>query len=72
MLCVQVNPELALVWDVGQKMWQRDFPGIYESLKEWPEHLKPIMDHLCGELTKKFITTMEVSLTDTKLVVQLY
>jgi COP9 signalosome complex subunit 8 len=49
-----VNPDLALVWGVGQKMWQRDFPGIYESLKkEWPEHLKPIMDHLCESTRKR-------------------
>lgn len=38
-------PEVALIWAVGQRMWQRDFPGIYESLrKDWSESVKPIMD----------------------------
>jgi len=38
------NPELSLVWAVGQNMWQRDFSTTYESLdKPWSETLKPIM-----------------------------
>ncbi|XP_060587818.1 COP9 signalosome complex subunit 8-like [Ruditapes philippinarum] len=37
-------PELALLWAVGQKMWQRDFPGIYETIqKEWTDPYKDIM-----------------------------
>ncbi|CAE1150404.1 COPS8 [Acanthosepion pharaonis] len=41
------HPELGHMWSVGQKMWQRDFPGIYEVLnREWPENLKPTMNAL--------------------------
>ncbi|KAL3854380.1 hypothetical protein ACJMK2_013651 [Sinanodonta woodiana] len=38
------NPELSQIWSVGQKLWQRDFPGAYEVLKkDWTEVYKPIM-----------------------------
>lgn len=39
------TPELATIWAVGQKMWVRDFPGVYETLKkDWSEGIKPIMN----------------------------
>ncbi len=45
----QGNAELGLVWAVGQKMWQRDFQGVYEALKkDWNNGLKPIMDAVLG------------------------
>jgi len=32
-------------------MWQRDFPGTYENLKnEWSDGLKPIMDAVLGRI----------------------
>jgi len=47
------HPELAQVWAVGQAMWVRDFPAIYEALnKEWSEPVKPIMGAL-QESTRK-------------------
>ena len=46
----QANPDLALIWNVGQKMWQREFPAIYESLnKEWSDPMKPIMGAILGK-----------------------
>ena len=50
---LQANAELALIWAVGQCMWQRDFPSIYEALdKQWSEPLKPIMSALHGKWGK--------------------
>ncbi|XP_045178904.2 COP9 signalosome complex subunit 8-like [Mercenaria mercenaria] len=47
------SPELAQVWAVGQKMWQRDFPGMYEALqKDWTEPYKDIMTAVL-EATRK-------------------
>ncbi|XP_013783300.2 COP9 signalosome complex subunit 8-like, partial [Limulus polyphemus] len=41
----QGNPEIGNVWAVGQKLWNRDFPGVYSCLEqEWPEHLVSIMN----------------------------
>ncbi|XP_046376630.2 COP9 signalosome complex subunit 8-like [Haliotis rufescens] len=38
------NPELSSIWIIGQKMWQRDYPGVYETVKkEWSEPIKPVM-----------------------------
>lgn len=48
------NPELAVIWAVGQKMWQRDFPGTYENLKkEWSDGLRPIMDAVLDATRKR-------------------
>ncbi|ESP00760.1 hypothetical protein LOTGIDRAFT_225752 [Lottia gigantea] len=39
--------ELSLVWAVGQKVWQRDHPSVYDTLKQdWSEDIKPIMTAL--------------------------
>ena len=44
------NPELGLIWAVGQCMWQRNFPATYASLnKEWSETAKPIMEAISGK-----------------------
>ncbi len=49
-LLFQSNPELALIWAVGQAMWQRDFPAIYEALnKDWSDNVKPTMNTLLGQ-----------------------
>ncbi|XP_046903310.1 COP9 signalosome complex subunit 8, partial [Hypomesus transpacificus] len=42
------NPELTAVWAVGQRIWQRDFPGIYTSIAayQWSENIQPVMEAL--------------------------
>ncbi|XP_005997464.1 COP9 signalosome complex subunit 8 isoform X2 [Latimeria chalumnae] len=42
------NPELGGIWTVGQRIWQRDFPGIYTSIGalQWSEAIQPIMEAL--------------------------
>ena len=49
-ILLQSTPELALIWAVGQKLWQRDFPGIYDAVnKDWSEHVKPVMAAILGK-----------------------
>ncbi|XP_069839242.1 COP9 signalosome complex subunit 8 [Dendropsophus ebraccatus] len=40
------SPELGWIWEVGQRIWQRDFPGIYSSIAahQWSENIQPIME----------------------------
>ncbi|XP_062612508.1 COP9 signalosome complex subunit 8-like [Saccostrea cucullata] len=39
------SPETGHIWAVGQKLWLRDYPGIYEALKkEWSESVLQIME----------------------------
>lgn len=47
---MQGNPELTAVWAVGQRIWQRDFPGIYSAIAahQWSENILPAMDALRG------------------------
>uniref|UniRef100_UPI00398F58A3 COP9 signalosome complex subunit 8 isoform X2 n=1 Tax=Pristiophorus japonicus TaxID=55135 RepID=UPI00398F58A3 len=42
------NPELGAIWSVGQRIWQRDFPGIYTviSSHQWSDTIQPIMEEL--------------------------
>lgn len=47
---LQANAELGQIWAVGQKMWQRDFPGMYETLKkDWSDSYKDIMAAVLGK-----------------------
>ncbi|PSN29604.1 COP9 signalosome complex subunit 8 [Blattella germanica] len=44
------HAELVNIWKVGQKMWQRDFPGVYAALNvDWSENVGHIMNSLLGE-----------------------
>uniref|UniRef100_A0A8D0KVX1 COP9 signalosome subunit 8 n=1 Tax=Strix occidentalis caurina TaxID=311401 RepID=A0A8D0KVX1_STROC len=47
-LLQQANAELGAVWSVGQRIWQRDFPGIYTTISahQWSETIQPIMEAL--------------------------
>ncbi|XP_056289702.1 COP9 signalosome complex subunit 8 [Pseudoliparis swirei] len=42
------NPELPSIWAVGQRIWQRDFPGIYTTIAafQWSENILPVMEAL--------------------------
>ncbi|XP_071603180.1 COP9 signalosome complex subunit 8 isoform X2 [Heliangelus exortis] len=42
------NAELGAIWSVGQRIWQRDFPGIYTTISahQWSETIQPIMEAL--------------------------
>uniref|UniRef100_A0A7N4NU25 COP9 signalosome subunit 8 n=1 Tax=Sarcophilus harrisii TaxID=9305 RepID=A0A7N4NU25_SARHA len=46
------NSELGGIWSVGQRIWQRDFPGIYTTISshQWSETIQPIMEALRGVL----------------------
>ncbi|KAM9664047.1 COP9 signalosome complex subunit 8 isoform 1-T1 [Trichechus inunguis] len=39
------HSELGGIWSVGQRIWQRDFPGIYTTIgaHQWSETVQPIM-----------------------------
>uniref|UniRef100_A0A8I5ZZ15 COP9 signalosome complex subunit 8 n=1 Tax=Rattus norvegicus TaxID=10116 RepID=A0A8I5ZZ15_RAT len=45
---LQANSELGGIWSVGQRIWQRDFPGIYTTINahQWSETVQPIMEAL--------------------------
>lgn len=47
---MQANPELTAIWAVGQRIWQRDFPGIYTAIAafQWSENILPVMEALRG------------------------
>ncbi|XP_022079252.1 COP9 signalosome complex subunit 8-like [Acanthaster planci] len=48
------NPEVGLIWAVGQSMWQRNFPATYTSLgREWSEAVKPIMEAITENIRQR-------------------
>jgi len=47
----KATPELAIIWNIGQKLWMKDFPGVCESLKkEFSAEISPIINALLGNL----------------------
>lgn len=50
---LQANSELGGIWSVGQRIWQRDFPGIYTTINahQWSETVQPIMEALRGSVS---------------------
>ncbi|XP_075067989.1 COP9 signalosome complex subunit 8-like [Mixophyes fleayi] len=40
------NAELGWIWEVGQRIWQREFPGIYAAIAahQWSENIQPVME----------------------------
>lgn len=55
---LQANPELAAIWTVGQRIWQRDFPGIYTAIAayQWSENILHVMEALRGN--QKMLRTL--------------
>ncbi|NWS17614.1 CSN8 protein, partial [Pachyramphus minor] len=49
------NAELGAIWSVGQRIWQRDFPGIYSTISahQWSETIQPIMEALRDATRKR-------------------
>ncbi|KAG8224951.1 hypothetical protein J437_LFUL005659 [Ladona fulva] len=50
------NPELGRIWKVGQKMWLRDFPGVYDALttgEEWSETVAETMKSVHEAVQKR-------------------
>lgn len=38
------NSELGLIWEVGRKMWVRDYPETYKALqKDWTDNIRTYM-----------------------------
>ncbi|KAM9305821.1 COP9 signalosome complex subunit 8 [Gastrophryne carolinensis] len=40
------NAEIGWIWEVGQRIWLRDFPGIYTAIAahQWSENIQPIIE----------------------------
>ena len=54
------HAEISQVWDVGLKLWQRDFKGVHQYLqKEWSDPLKPIMAALSDAIRKRALLLVQ-------------
>lgn len=43
------SPELAQIWQVGQKMWLKDWPSVYIALNhEWSPDVSRFISALTG------------------------
>ncbi|XP_032253552.1 COP9 signalosome complex subunit 8-like [Phoca vitulina] len=50
------NSEWGGIWSVGQRIWHRDFPGIYTTINahQWSETVQPIMEALRDATRRAF------------------
>lgn len=46
------RPEVVAVWRIGQKLWTRDYVGVYEAIREfsWTPEVQPIVASFAGKL----------------------
>lgn len=44
------NPEIGELWEIGKKLWKREFPDIYPLIDNtvWPPHVVPLLSQLIG------------------------
>ncbi|KAK7872097.1 hypothetical protein R5R35_005177 [Gryllus longicercus] len=62
------HSELNSIWKVGQKMWLRDFPGVYAALNtEWSENVSQIMQALQESVRKRAIHLVAQAYSSIKL-----
>ena len=47
----EANAELAALWEVGKRLWRREFAAVYEAVEKqtWPPHLSPLVPAIVGE-----------------------
>uniref|UniRef100_F7B7G7 COP9 signalosome complex subunit 8 n=1 Tax=Equus caballus TaxID=9796 RepID=F7B7G7_HORSE len=59
------NSELGGIWSVGQRIWQRDFPGIYTTINahQWSETVQPIMEALRDATRRRAFTLVSQAYT---------
>ena len=48
----QASPEIAELWEIGKRLWRKDFGAVYELAENpsWSPQLAPILSSLVGEL----------------------
>ena len=47
------NPEIPCVWEVGKRLWRREFSEVYPLIeqRQWPQNIAPILYQLRGIIT---------------------
>ena len=47
----QSNGEIGELWEIGKRLWRRDFAAVYEPAQNpaWPPHIAPLVASLVGE-----------------------
>ncbi|KAK3009503.1 hypothetical protein RJ639_013868 [Escallonia herrerae] len=77
------RPEVAAAWKIGQRLWTRDYGGVYEAIREfnWSPEARDLVasftgkfppDFLCKLYTKRMFKLLEsaystISIQDTAL-----
>lgn len=68
------QPELVAAWRIGQKLWTRDYAGVYEAIRgfNWGPQTQPIVAAFSESYTKKMFQLLldaysTISVQDTAL-----
>jgi len=61
----QQHPELASVWSVGQRLWQRDMLNFYLTARsfQWSPAIAPIMAQLIESIQEKMVRLIGTAYT---------
>lgn len=46
------NPQVVAAWKIGQRLWTRDYAGVYEDMRgfEWSQEVQPLVTALSGNV----------------------
>ncbi|KAM1120335.1 hypothetical protein FF1_044361 [Malus domestica] len=68
------NPEVIAAWKIGQKLWVRDYGGVYEAIRgyEWSQDAEGLVAAFSDLYTKKMFQLLQsaystISIQDTAL-----
>lgn len=68
------QPEVVAIWCIGQKLWKRDYAGVYEAVRsfDWSPQIKPLIAAFLDNYTKKIFQLLvaaysTISVHDTAL-----
>ncbi|KAL6179030.1 hypothetical protein ACLB2K_050546 [Fragaria x ananassa] len=68
------NPEVQAAWRIGQKLWVRDYVGVYEAIRgfNWSQEAQGLVAAFSDHYTKKMFQLLQsaystISIQDTSL-----
>ena len=52
------QPELVAAWKIGQKLWTRDYAGVYEAIRgfDWTQETQVLVAAFSGKLSLSLLS----------------
>ncbi|KAK3000956.1 hypothetical protein RJ639_021321, partial [Escallonia herrerae] len=56
------RPEVAAAWKIGQRLWTRDYGGVYEAIREfnWSPEARDLVSSFAGKFPPDFLCSITI------------